>query len=167
MTPMATDVATARPHVLREGPLLPALLASAAIPGIYPPVKLGPRQLYDGGLVANVPMRQALAMGARSLVVLDCNFPGNVPGPPETIAEVLFYTALVTMRTQAAFEAPLAAADVPVVYLPGPEPHPVSPLDFRHTGLLIEGAYEAARSFLDDLDVTGPGLYGSPSLDGG
>ena len=57
----------------------PALLASAAIPGIFPPVELGPRRLYDGGLVANVPMRQAVAMGARSLVVLDCNFPGTRP----------------------------------------------------------------------------------------
>jgi NTE family protein len=159
---MATDIATARPHVLREGPLLPALLASAAIPGIFPPVQLGSLRLYDGGLVANVPMRQALAMGARSLVVLDANFPGHTPDPPETMAEVLFYTATVSMRTQAVFEAPLAAAEVPVIYLHGPEPYPVSPLDFRHTGALIEAAYEAARSFLHDLHVTGPGLYGSP-----
>jgi NTE family protein len=164
---VAMDIATARPHVLCQGPLLPALLASAAIPGIFPPVQFGSLQLYDGGLVSNVPMRQALAMGARSLVVLDCSFPGRMPDPPGTIAEVLLYTAMVTMRSQAVLEAPLVAADAPVVYLPGPEPHPVSPLDFRHTGLLIEGAYEAARSFLDDLDVTGPGLYGSPSLDGG
>ena len=42
---VAMDVATARPHVLCEGPLLPALLASAAIPGIFPPVKLGLRRL--------------------------------------------------------------------------------------------------------------------------
>jgi len=159
---LAMDIATARPHVLSDGRLLPALLASAAIPGIFPPVQLGPLRLYDGGLVANVPMRQALAMGARSLVVLDCNFPGHTPDPPETMAEVLFYTAMVSMRTQAVFEAPLAAAEVPVVYLHGPEPHPVSPLDFRQTGTLIEAAYEAARSFLDDLRVTGPGLYGSP-----
>ena len=159
---MAMDIATARPHVMREGPLLPALLASAAIPGIFPPVQLGTLRLYDGGLVANVPMRQAVDLGARSLVVLDCNFPGRVPSPPGTMAEVLFYTAMVAMRSQAVFEAPLVAADVPVIYLHGPEPHPVSPLDFRQTGTLIEAAYEAARSFLTDLDVTGPGLYGSP-----
>jgi NTE family protein len=101
-------------------------------------------------------------MGARSLVVLDCNFPGHVPGPPATLAEVLFYTAPVTMRAQPAFEAPLVAANVPVVYLHGPEPLRVSPLDFRQTGMLIEAAYEAARSFLRDLDIAGPGLYGSP-----
>jgi len=159
---ITTDIATARPHVLRDGPLLPALLASSAIPGIFPPVQHGSLRLYDGGLVANVPMRQAVAMGARSLVVLDCNFPGGIPEVSGSIAEVLFYTVMVTIRSQAVLEAPLVAAEVPVVYLHGPEPLRISPLDFRHTGPLIEAAYEAARSFLDKLQVTGPGLYGSP-----
>jgi NTE family protein len=159
---VSTDIATARPHVMRAGLLLPALLASAAIPGIYPPVELGPLRLYDGGLVANVPMRQAVAMGARSLVVLDCNFPGSVPEISGSIAEVLFFTVMVTMRSQAVLEAPLVAKDVPVVYLHGPEPHRISPLDFRQTGTLVEAAYEAARSFLSDLRISGPGLYGSP-----
>jgi NTE family protein len=159
---VTTDVATARPHVLRDGPLLPALLASSAIPGIYPPVELGSLRLYDGGLVANVPMRQAVAMGARSLVVLDCNFPGSIPEASGSIAEVVFYTVMVTIRTQAVLEAPLVAADVPVVYLHGPEPLRISPLDFRQTGSLIEAAYEAARIFLDGFDLKGPGLYGSP-----
>ena len=54
------------------------------------------------------------------------------------------------------------AADVPVVYLHGPEPVRVSPLDFRQTGPLIENAYEAARTFLAELKINGPGLYGSP-----
>jgi NTE family protein len=107
-------------------------------------------------------MRQAVAMGARSLVVLDCNFPGNVPEVSGSIAEVLFYTVMVTMRSQAVLEAPLVATDVPVVYLHGPEPVRVSPLDFRQTGPLIENAYEAARVFLDELKINGPGLYGSP-----
>jgi NTE family protein len=159
---VTTDIATARPHVLRDGLLLPALLASAAIPGIFPAVELGSQRLYDGGLVANVPMRQAVAMGARSLVVLDCNFPGSIPEVSGSIAEVLFYTVMVTIRSQAVLEAPLVGADVPVVYLHGPEPLRVSPLDFRQTGALIETAYEAARTFLDGLRISGPGLYGSP-----
>lgn len=157
------DVATARPHVIGEGPLLPALLASAAIPGIYPPVMYRSRRLYDGGLVANVPMRQAIALGARSLVVLDCRFPGQALSPPATLAEVVFYTALVTMSTQAVLEAPLVATEVPLVYLAGPAPRVMSPLDFDHTATLVASSYLAARSFLDGLDITGPGLYGSPA----
>jgi NTE family protein len=140
---VTTDIATARPRVLREGPLLPALLASSAIPGIFAPVELGAQRLYDGGLVANVPMRQAVALGARSLIVL-------------------FYTWMVTIRAQAVLEAPLVASDVPVVYLHGPDPLRVSPLDFGQTGTLIESAYDAARMFLDELKISGPGLYGSP-----
>jgi NTE family protein len=39
----------------------------------------------------------------------------------------------------------------------------MSTLDFSHTAELIESSYEAARSFLDHLDIAGPRLYGSPS----
>jgi NTE family protein len=161
---VATVVDTAAALLIREGELLPALLGSCAIPGIYPPVEWDGRQLYDGGLVANVPMRQALAMGARSLVVLDCAFPSRMPAPPRTMPEVLMYTAMISMRNQAVLEAPQVAVEVPVVYLPGPAPIRVNPLDFRQTEELTEEAYQAVRGYLDGLDVTGPGLYGGPGL---
>jgi NTE family protein len=161
---VATAVDTAEALLVREGPLLPALLGSCAVPGIYPPVELAGRLVYDGGLVANVPMRQAIAMGARSLVVLDCAFPSRIPSPPRTMPEVLMYTAMISMRNQAVLEAPLVAAQVPVVYLPGPAPIRVNPLDFQQTGELTEKAYQAARGYLADLAVAGPGLYGGPGL---
>jgi NTE family protein len=162
-TAVTMDIATGRAHPIRHGPLLPALLASAAVPGVYPRVDHDGRRLYDGGIVANVPMRVAVEMGARSLVVLDCAFPSQLPTPGESFAEIMLFTALVAMRTQAVYEAPLVAKDVPVVYLPGPAPRPVSPLDFSHSDELIETSYEAARTFLASLTITGPGLYGSPS----
>ncbi|WIX78654.1 patatin-like phospholipase family protein [Amycolatopsis carbonis] len=161
---VTTDVDTAEPVLFRTGPLREPLLASCAIPGIYPPVDHDGRLLYDGGLVANVPMRQALAMGARSLVVLDCAFPGKMPGAPHTFAEVMMFTALISMRNQAALEAPAAARRAPVVYLPGPAPVRVSPLDFTRTDHLAEEAYQSARDYLKELVVDGPGLYGAPGL---
>lgn len=157
------DVATADPHIIDTGTLLPALLASAAIPGIFPPVSHEGRTLYDGGVVANVPLRQALDRGARSVVVLDCTFPGHLLPAPESFAETLLYTAMVTMRCQASLEAPLVAAHIPVVYLPGPAACRCSPLKFDATEALIEGAYDAAVTFLEALRIDGPGLYGSPS----
>ncbi len=160
---VTVDIATASDMVLTSGPLLPALLASAAIPGLYPWVELEGRRLYDGGVVANVPMRQAIALGARSLVVFDCGFPGHLPPPPETLAGVLLFTAAVTMRTQAVLEAPIAAAEVPVVYLPGPAPRYASPLDFTRTPELMEEACNAARIFLQAVTIDGPGLYRAPS----
>ena len=157
------DIDTASPHVITDGLLLPALLASAAIPGIFPPVDHDGRHLYDGGVVANVPVRQALAMGAQSLVVLDCTFPGHLLPPPRSFAETLLFTAMVSMRSQVGLEAPLVAERVPVVYLPGPSACRCSPFNFESTDLLVEGAYEASIAFLKSLQVDGPGLYGSPS----
>ncbi|QFU87617.1 patatin-like phospholipase family protein [Amycolatopsis sp. YIM 10] len=161
---VTTDVETAEPRLIRSGELRPALLASCAIPGIYPPVEHEGRLLYDGGLVANVPMRQAISMGAKSLVVLDCAFPGQLPARPQTLAEVVMFTAMISMRNQAVLEAPLAAAEVPVVYLPGPPPVRVSPLDFRRTREFTALAYETAKKHLEGLSVNGPGLYGVPGL---
>ena len=95
--------------------------------------------------------------------MLDCTFPGQRLPPPETLAEALLFTAMVTMRSQVILEAPLIAAEVPVVYLPGPAACRCSPFDFDHTNALIEDAYEATRPFLEGLRIDGPGLYGSPS----
>ena len=101
--------------------------------------------------------------GARSLVVLDYEFPGHLLPPPKTLAETLLFTAMVTMRSQVILEAPLVATHVPIVYIPGLAVHRISPFEFDDTALLVEGAYEAARTFLEGLVVDGPSLYGSPS----
>ena len=161
---VAVDAVTGLPVLLDSGPLVPAILASSAIPGIYPPVRLGDRVLYDGGVLANVPIRQALAMGAKSLVVLDCAFPGHLPDVPDTMAETLLFWATLGMRNQAVLEAELAAREVPVLYLPGPSVRAMTPLDFNHTPELVTDAHEAASAFLDDVVVLGPGLYGHPGV---
>jgi NTE family protein len=159
---VAVDSVTGQPVLLRSGELVPAILASSAIPGIYPPVRHEGRVLYDGGVLANVPIRQALNMGAKSLVVLDCAFPGHLPTVPETLAETLLFWATLSMRNQAVLEVELASADVPVLYLPGPPVQAVTPLDFTHTADLIASSYEASSGFLGKVEVDGAGLYGHP-----
>ncbi len=57
---MALDVETSHAVRLIDGPLTTAVLASSAIPGVFPSVERGGRQLYDGGLVVNVPVLEAL-----------------------------------------------------------------------------------------------------------
>lgn len=159
---VAVDAVTGLPVLMRSGPLIPAILASSAIPGVYPPVRHEGRVLYDGGVLANVPIRQALAMGARSLVVLDCTFPGHLPEVPNTMAETLLFWATLGMRNQAVLEADLAAAAVSVLYLPGPPVRAMTPLDFSHTAELVADAYVSSTGFLDGLTIEGPGLYGYP-----
>ena len=53
---VATDLESGEAMVLSEGSVTDALLASAAIPAIIPPVEIGGRLLVDGGVVASIPM---------------------------------------------------------------------------------------------------------------
>lgn len=159
---VAVDAVTGQAVLMASGPLTPAILASSAIPGIYPPVHHEGHVLYDGGVIANVPIRQALALGAKSLVVLDCAFPGHLPRVPETLADAVLFWATLGMRNQAVLESERASAEVPVVYLPGAPVQAVTPLDFTHTAELITHAYHSSSDFLSTLTINGPGLYGRP-----
>lgn len=156
---VAMDVETSTGVTLRNGGLTSALLASSAIPGVFAPVERNGRLLYDGGLVTNVPVLEALAMGAKSLVVADCGFPDQQVAPPTDVVSALLYSMRVSMGLQAHRDLPVAASEVPVLYLPGPRPEVLSPLDFSHSPRLIRAGYEAARAFLDTVVVSGPGLY--------
>lgn len=68
---VATDAESGTREVLRRGPLLPAVLASAAIPGLFPAVQIGSRRFVDGGLVANCDIAAAIEMGATDVLVVD------------------------------------------------------------------------------------------------
>lgn len=161
---VAADFTTAAAVMLTSGDLHRAILASAAIPGVLPPVDVDGRPLVDGGILANVPLRQAVEMGARSIVVLDCGLWGMAIDRPTTLVEVMLRVAAINVGRQLAFDLPAIAAQHPVVYLPGVFPMRTSPLDFRHWSGLIAGGYAAARPFLSVLHVDGPGLYGTPPL---
>lgn len=160
---MALDVDTGLAVRLTAGPLVSAMLASSAIPGIFPPVTRGSRTFYDGGLVTNVPVLEALDMGAASLIVCDCAFPDQTLPAPTSMPRTIFYAMLVQMRQQALRDMPLAAKTVPVLYLPGADPMMTSPLDFStdHTQVLMKSAYDRSRVFLETVTIDGPGLYRS------
>ena len=61
---VATDFRTASPVVFKEGRVAPAVAASAAIPIVFSPVRVGEMVLVDGGLTNNLPADLARAMGA-------------------------------------------------------------------------------------------------------
>jgi NTE family protein len=160
----ATDLVTGRVVNLDSGPLIPALLASSALPGVYPHVRIDGRDLVDGGVVNNVPVDHALRMGASSVVVLDCGVFGLRPEVPHSLAETVAQAVAIMFRQQVVRDVPEVARKVPVVYLPAPFPLTSSPLEFHASTKLMADAYEASRTFLAEVKPTGPGLYGRPPL---
>lgn len=162
---MTVDADTTEPVVLDSGPLLSAMLASSAIPGVFPAITRDGRDFFDGGLRVNVPIRQALDQGARSLVVLDCSFPGQPISRPANLPEAVMYAFMIQLRQQVSRDLPVAAREVPVLAVPGPPPAAVSPLDFTGALPLIASGYRAAREFLAKVAVDGPGLYDADRVD--
>jgi len=152
---------------LTSGALEPALAASCSIPGVFPPVAYDDMLLFDGGMGANVPIRQAIAMGAKSLVVFDCMFPGTAYREPKNMQGSLLFALTTMLRQQVFGDLNLATSQMPVLYLPGPHEIPrLGPafiLDFSKTSVLMEGAYEATRDYLDTATCDGsPGIYWPP-----
>jgi NTE family protein len=70
---VATDFATGREQWLQKGSLLDAVRASASLPGIFPPVKMGGQWLVDGGLVNPVPVSVCRALGAEVVIAVNLN----------------------------------------------------------------------------------------------
>jgi NTE family protein len=71
----AADLIEGREIVIRRGPIWQALLASAAIPGIYPPVRIGRHWLVDGGVINPVPVSIARLLGADVVIAVDLSEP--------------------------------------------------------------------------------------------
>lgn len=85
---VACDLITGARVVMRDGPVSTAVLASAAIPGVFPPVQRDDRMLVDGGLVDMVPARLARELGADIVVAVDVS--GPLPRrPPTTLVHVM------------------------------------------------------------------------------
>jgi predicted acylesterase/phospholipase RssA len=66
----AASIERATVRYFDSGPLLPAVLASAAIPGLWPPVRIGDEHYVDGGVAESVPITRAIGSGATTVYVL-------------------------------------------------------------------------------------------------
>lgn len=75
---VATELDTGREIWFQEGPILEALRASIAIPGIFTPVKINGKWMVDGGLSNPVPVSLCRAMGADIVIAVNLN--GDIVG---------------------------------------------------------------------------------------
>src|SRR5438094_5561002 len=71
---VTSELKSGQAVVLSSGPAVPALLASTAIPGVFPPVTIGRRELVDGGVADMTPIAAAIEQGATQIYVLPIGY---------------------------------------------------------------------------------------------
>jgi NTE family protein len=161
---VATDFESGTIAELDAGDLRSALLASSAIPGVYPWVERDGRRLVDGALVANIPMLVAVRRGAKSLVVLDCGLQGVDAGRASTLVEVLAQSTAIFARRQIAADLE-HCAHLPTVWLSRGRVNTTNQLDFSMTAQLITEGFDQSMATLlalGDVRALPAGLYGAP-----
>lgn len=159
---VAASIERAAEHWFDSGPLVDAVLASSAVPGILPPVAIAGEHFLDGGLVNSIPVGRAVALGARTIYVLQVgriDRPLVAPSRPWEVAMVAFEIA---RRHRFAGDMAALPASVTVHLLPSGETDPprysdLSTLryrDFSRVQTRIDQAYEATREYLKSPQST-------------
>ena len=146
---IATDVLRGEEVRLSEGPLLDAVMASAAIPGVLPVVDWNGRELIDGGVANNAPISHALELGADQIYVLATGTPCELDEAPRGALAMLIHATGLLVGRRLAQDVTALPDDANVAVLPPPCPLTVQPTDFAQAELLMDEARENARRYLD------------------
>lgn len=154
---VTTDILTGGSVVLSEGPAAQAIIASAAIPAAFAPVKLNNLYLADGAVSSNTPVKVAVAYGARRLIVLPTGYACALNRPPVgAVANALHALTLLIARQ---LVAELESLDDSIEFFVLPPLCPLvgSPYDFSQTGELIERAASSTDAWIAGGGFDRPG----------
>jgi len=145
---VASDRVTGDEVVLSRGPVIEAVLASSAIPGVFPPVAIDGIELVDGGVCSNTPIAAAVRLGATDVIVLPAGFACALGTPPRGwIGQTLHALSLLVAR-QLVHDIERFAPQVRICVVPALCPLEVSSYDYGHCAALIERAADTTRSWL-------------------
>ncbi len=164
----ASSIERASEHWFESGPLVPAVLASCAVPGLFPAVQIGGEHYLDGGLVNSIPVSRAVERGATTIYVLQVGRVErslNAPTRPWEVATVAFEIA---RRHRFSRDLTMIPDGVTVHVLPtGDASTPMSNLRYRNTSSVprrIDAAYEASARYLRDMAQPDPNIVAGEGI---
>jgi NTE family protein len=150
----AASIERAAEHWFTDGRVVDAVMASAAVPGLLPPAKVGDEHFLDGGIVNSIPLGRAVAEGADRVFVLQVgriDRPLTVPRRPWEVARVSFEIA---RRHRFARELAEVPGSVETHVLPAGgtarDDNLLAYRDFRRVERRITASYDASRTYLEE-----------------
>src|SRR5438128_1932011 len=149
LTIVATDLNAGKPAIFRAGLLTPALLASTAIPGVFPSVKIDGREHMDGGIVDNTPLDVAINDGAKEILAVSLMGGGENEQAPSTWSELIARTLQLSLHHQmlSDYERLRDRARITVIC---PVTAPTASWEMRreHIDSVVEAARTATAAFI-------------------
>ncbi len=139
---------------LSSGPAVEAILASAAIPAVFPSVEIGVEHLMDGAISGNTPILTAAELGAARLIVLPTGFSCALTRPPRGAMGRGLHALTLLIAHQMVRDLTHLSGTAEVVTLPNLCPLDVSPFDFNQTEALIARAASETRAWIEGGGLT-------------
>jgi NTE family protein len=154
---VAASIERAAEHWFTEGPLVDAILASTAVPGLLPPVEIGGEHFLDGGIVNSIPISRAVALGGSEIYVLHVGRIERPLRPPSNLFQVAMVAFEIARRHRFAHDLASLPEGVVLHVLPTGEREPprwddVSRLryrNFRAVAKWIRQAHRATATYLE------------------
>lgn len=158
---VAACIERAAEHWFHEGPLADAVVASAALPGVLPPVELDGEHFIDGGIVNSIPIARAVELGGTEIYVLHVGRIDQTLRPPTNLVQVAFVAFEIARRHRFARDLETLPEGVTAHVLPTGEPErpssaDLSQLNYRGFGAVSERMERAHRATAAHLGATGP-----------
>lgn len=146
---IATEVTTGVEVVLRHGDVVDAVMASAAIPSVFPPVELDGHVLMDGGVVNNTAISVAGDLGADVVYVLPTGYACALSHPPGSALGMALHAVSLAIQRRLVADVAVWQDRCTLRVVPPLCPVSVGPTDFSHTHELIDRARRSTRNWLD------------------
>ena len=156
---VAASIERASEQWFSEGPLVDAILASAAVPGVLPAVEIDGEHYLDGGIVNSIPISRAVELGAKEIYVLHVGRIEHPLVPPRTPIQVAMVAFEIARRHRFARDLASLPVGVTAHVLPTGEPKretraQLSELnyrDFKAVARRIDRAHRASAAYLADV----------------
>jgi NTE family protein len=145
---VAADALTGRSVLVSDGPLADGVLASAAIPGVFPPVALGGRLLVDGALADRSGLSHAVSLGATETYLLPAGAPCALEEPPGSALGMAVHAVALLLEQRLVAEVRSLSGRSRLRALPPLCPLAVSATDFGHGAELVERGRRSALDWL-------------------
>lgn len=155
---VAADLLTGAGVLISSGSVVDGALASAALPGVFPPVEREGTWLVDGGVAPHAGVAQALDLGATTVYVLPAGAACALDRPPRSAIGVALHALSLLIQQRLEHELAVFGDVATIKVLPPLCPLSTSAADFGHAAELVDRGERAARSWLRDgsIDLPSP-----------